>query len=1230
MVANGHPDRFPTRRELLAAGRHDLVAACLADGGWLSAGWDVGDAGTADAGTGDGVKGDAQKGNTGKGNAGENASGWGITEASGRRGNGREGQPGQRAASQLSSSGQRSQRQVETVDDGVDSESGFWSAMLSPPSPPIPPPSPRRPSPRADSRGKGWAEGGSGEEGATPRGVGGGMGSVSGGGVGRPDGRSAGSVMQGATSGATSGGTSGGRSGAGAGAANWRADVMPGLDTPPQPTSQFYPSACAPAPAPPSARVPAPAPPSARVPASAPARVPAPAPASAPPPAAPPPRPSALGPSYRFTPAAAPPFSSRNSFPEPLSWALEASHEDASSSSEEEEVLSAGEGWSEGEGGSSSEWEEFSSSSEDDSGSDEGRGALGYAAAGSPVDPGASVPSSARGGQERGYGVQGSKRGGDGSRQQDRVRGGEESGSESEGVSDGEGSGGEEGEGRGGREKGASDRGASRARRGGGRRGPAALRQQLQAFSAAAGQAGIMPTQEQLRQAGRGDLAAALRQLAREQAGGGAWRDGEGRAKEGEEGVQWWRKGAEETAVMGMGPGLEMQGIEGMGGMGRVGGGGRGEAVPAAGQRATQGAGGGKGGAMETSGAAMDLSPPSEPGASRGRFRVDLAAEAFGRPRKNPPANQGRAEEAGRGAVQEPGVGLSIGGGGVEGATGKDEGEKGSREEAEEEEKRRRVGDGGVGVGIVLEGRVGEGSVGEGRVGGARVIEGSVGNLDGFDAALSASLANLMAFRKRLEGLEAGAGSIAAVAGTGAGTGAGAGTAAGIASGTAVGTAAGSGAAQEPSQDQITPPSPQAEIAPSSPQSQITPPPPLPQIAVGAQDEVAPSPDGPGVRKRRRRVGRKGSEGEVGRRGSAGMGADGANAPTADSFTGTGAAASVGTDALGGGSAAVDLPGVGTDDEDVSASAAAVLSRLVGAFPPSPSASSSARGSASSAVEVPGTTAGAAAEEDAAREAPAPPPPAAAAAADADKTGRSPTDSQRPSENRPQSKEPSSPPVRKFRLPPPPASPVEPPPAAAFLRRDPDELAGVTGRIRSLEQSLAATRAALRQGREALSRRDAELEQMRSRTMGELLRLTDSLEFRESEMLRTRAELRSTRAEVSALEGRFAAEFRETRRVLEEKDQQLGELQVAYVQLRPTRVVWPNPGNEVLLTGSFNGWTNRIKMVKSNAGVFVTTLHLYPGQYEVKFIVDGNWKVDPRRAIVYTPSGHENNLLVVT
>lgn len=33
--------------------------------------------------------------------------------------------------------------------------------------------------------------------------------------------------------------------------------------------------------------------------------------------------------------------------------------------------------------------------------------------------------------------------------------------------------------------------------------------------------------------------------------------------------------------------------------------------------------------------------------------------------------------------------------------------------------------------------------------------------------------------------------------------------------------------------------------------------------------------------------------------------------------------------------------------------------------------------------------------------------------------------------------------------------------------------------------------------------------------------------------------------------------------------------------------------------------------------------------WQVKFIVDGVWKVDPTRPIMYTKSGNENNVLIV-
>lgn len=41
MVRSAKPELFPTRGELLAAGRGDLVDAVAREGGWLAFGWDV-------------------------------------------------------------------------------------------------------------------------------------------------------------------------------------------------------------------------------------------------------------------------------------------------------------------------------------------------------------------------------------------------------------------------------------------------------------------------------------------------------------------------------------------------------------------------------------------------------------------------------------------------------------------------------------------------------------------------------------------------------------------------------------------------------------------------------------------------------------------------------------------------------------------------------------------------------------------------------------------------------------------------------------------------------------------------------------------------------------------------------------------------------------------------------------------------------------------------------------
>ncbi len=52
---------------------------------------------------------------------------------------------------------------------------------------------------------------------------------------------------------------------------------------------------------------------------------------------------------------------------------------------------------------------------------------------------------------------------------------------------------------------------------------------------------------------------------------------------------------------------------------------------------------------------------------------------------------------------------------------------------------------------------------------------------------------------------------------------------------------------------------------------------------------------------------------------------------------------------------------------------------------------------------------------------------------------------------------------------------------------------------------------------------------------------------------------------------------------------------------------------EVILVGDFNGWdvNNGIRMKRTDDGVWTAGVELTSGRYEYKFVVDGEWKLDP-------------------
>ncbi|CAI5936431.1 unnamed protein product [Closterium sp. NIES-64] len=85
------------------------------------------------------------------------------------------------------------------------------------------------------------------------------------------------------------------------------------------------------------------------------------------------------------------------------------------------------------------------------------------------------------------------------------------------------------------------------------------------------------------------------------------------------------------------------------------------------------------------------------------------------------------------------------------------------------------------------------------------------------------------------------------------------------------------------------------------------------------------------------------------------------------------------------------------------------------------------------------------------------------------------------------------------------------------------------------------------------------------------------------------------------------------------------------LRLREVPLVWFGMAEDVKVMGSFDGWTYGEQMSPETTGTmtrFTTVLKLRPGRYEIKFLVDGEWRV----ATEWPTVGHgmlENNILTV-
>ncbi|KAK7345508.1 hypothetical protein VNO77_16112 [Canavalia gladiata] len=170
--------------------------------------------------------------------------------------------------------------------------------------------------------------------------------------------------------------------------------------------------------------------------------------------------------------------------------------------------------------------------------------------------------------------------------------------------------------------------------------------------------------------------------------------------------------------------------------------------------------------------------------------------------------------------------------------------------------------------------------------------------------------------------------------------------------------------------------------------------------------------------------------------------------------------------------------------------------------------------------------------------------------------------------------------------------------------------------------------------------KDMDAEAPKVQNESEINHLKFMLYQKELELSRLKEQIEKEKLALSILQTKAEAEISKARKLISEKDAELHVAEESLSGLKEVQIEFCGDGDVVEVAGSFNGWHHRIKLdpqPSTNAidlggsrksRFWSTMLWLYPGVYEIKFVVDGQWRTDPQRETV--TRGHIcNNILRV-
>ncbi|XP_048127531.1 protein PTST homolog 3, chloroplastic [Rhodamnia argentea] len=145
-------------------------------------------------------------------------------------------------------------------------------------------------------------------------------------------------------------------------------------------------------------------------------------------------------------------------------------------------------------------------------------------------------------------------------------------------------------------------------------------------------------------------------------------------------------------------------------------------------------------------------------------------------------------------------------------------------------------------------------------------------------------------------------------------------------------------------------------------------------------------------------------------------------------------------------------------------------------------------------------------------------------------------------------------------------------------------------------------------------------------SQAEMSHLKFMLHQKELELSRLKEQIEKEKLALEMLRTNAENEINKAQKIVSVKDAELQAAEESLSGLKEVQIEYSGNGDIVEVAGSFNGWHHPIKMDPHSSATATNTigksrywstmLWLYPGTYEIKFIVDGEWRIDPQKESV--------------